>query len=140
MAWFTAGDIDDAIGRSVREAVAETPKVIAAAEERARKRVQAAYLHSGYTISDTAPSALAKSIAIALWITERYGASAGMSIPDNWRDMALILNGIWSGEYPDPDATVDTVGGIGGSRFSSTSETSTGGRPQRFNRSELKSW
>lgn len=142
MAWFTVADgyIDNAITTAVRQKVAPTTASFNDAELLARKRVQAAYLHSGYSLDNDSPTDLAKSIAKALWIIERYGSHAGMSVPQQWLDVASILNGIWSGEYPDPDSDPNTRDGIGGVKFSSTSETSTSGRPSRLSRSELDTW
>lgn len=142
MAWFTAGDgyVDQAIGTAVRRKVAPTTASFSNAEARVRAKVKAAYLHSGYSLSDTSPTDLAKSIALALWIKDRYGKQVGMVVDEDTLETASLLNGIWEGTFPDPDADPDTQDAIGGSKFSSTSETATSGRPARMSRSELDSW
>lgn len=140
MAWLTRDDINYAIGTAVALKVAPTTASFDAAETRARMKVRAAYLYAGYSLDNEHPTELAKHLAIGQWVLDRYGLQKGLVVPDAIADYINMLELVRRGELPDPDATVNTRDGIGGVKFSSTSQLMADGKPPRFSRDELRGW
>lgn len=136
MPWFTTQDVDDVVGRDVRQKICPDDRRFDVAEQKARISVRAAYQFAGYTLDDDNPTAMAKDIAVAYMIWERYGVEKGLDVPANILELVNRLEMVRRGTLPDPDATPDSRGGIGGVQAPPSSGTS--GRPQRFSRSELE--
>jgi hypothetical protein len=140
MAWFTTGDIDAMIGTAVRTKVAPSTASFNAAEGRARRKVRSVYLSRGYSISDSSPTELSKDLAKAQWVLDRYGLQKGLVVPQFIADQINMLEMVMSGDLPDPDATVNTRDGIGGSEFTDTSTSSDTSSPPVFNRLAMRRW
>jgi hypothetical protein len=140
MAWFTTGDIDAIIGTTTRTKVSPNTADFNAAEGRARRKVRSVYLSRGYSVSDAAPTELAKDLAKAQWVMDRYGLRKGLVIPQAIQDQINMLNMVLSGELPDPDASVETRDGIGGSKWTDTSTQSASGSPAVFSRGSMRRW
>lgn len=145
MAYFTSGEIDNALGIATRIALVGsatgTSSAFAQFEEWARSDVQSAALNAGYELDDTTTNAAIKRLSIAVWYSYAAGARKGMPIPDRIRDDLYRLEQLRVGEYRLPGVTPSSRDGVGGVKFSSTSTTATNGRVQYFSRSKLRySW
>lgn len=143
MAWFTAGEVDNAFTTATRIAIVGTATGTSSAfaqyEAWARGDVKSAAENAGYTLGDTTSNATVKRLAIAAWYSMAGGGRKGLPIPDRIKEDLYRLEQLREGNYRIPGLSPSERDGIGGVKFSSTSTTATNGRTQYFSRSKLKS-
>lgn len=145
MAFFTAGEVDNAITTATRVGLVGSATTAGSAfaqfEAWARGDVQSAALNAGYALGDTTTNDTVKRLSIAVWYSHAAGVRKGIEIPDRIKDDLYRLEQLRVGEYRLPGLTPSARDGIGGVKFSSTSTTATNGRVQYFSRSKLRySW
>ena len=143
MAWFTAGEVDNAITTATRLALVGsatgTNSSFAQHEAWARGDVQSAALNAGYELGDITTNATVKRLAIAAWYSMAAGARKGLPIPDRIKEDLYRLEGLRTGRYRLPGVSPSEQDGIGGVKFSAT--TGANGRAQVFSRKKLRySW
>lgn len=144
MAYFTSGEVDAAITTTTRIGLVGSATTTASSfgqyEKWARSDVQAAAQVAGYSLGDTTSNDTIKRLAIAKWYSLAASIRSGIPIPDEIREQLFRLEQLRLGQYPIPGLTPSSRDGVGGSKFSSQSETSTSGRTQFMSRSKLFGW
>jgi hypothetical protein len=138
MAWIDTDYVDNAIGSTVRSAIAPTAGVFNQWEAAARARVKEAASVAGYSLPDTTSSDQLKDLCLGVWIVLTYAGRKGLRVPEQYRDVFYRLDLIANGKARLVDYTPSSRDGIGGSSFSATSGTNA--RPQQFSRSKLSNW
>lgn len=141
MAWFTSGEVDQAITTATRIALVGTSTATSSAfrtfEAWARADVTAAAANAGYSLATTTTNQAIKRLGISAWYSFAASTRKGLALPDRVKGDLFIIEELRAGRYRIPGATPSAQDGVGGVDFSETSGTS--GRTQYFSRSKLRS-
>lgn len=140
MAYLTAGYLDLIIGTATRTALAANTAAVSAFEKLARAEVQAAAQVAGYSIGNTSTNDMVQWLTAAEWFRLAGGLKKGIVVPDAVQVALEDLKLVREGKKPIPGLTPSTEDGIGGTKFSDTSETSSSARVQYFSRSKMTTW
>ena len=140
MAYVDSAYLDLLIGTATRTALAANTAAVTAFEKLARAEVQAAAQVAGYTISNTSTNDMVQWLAAAQWFRFAGGLKKGLNVPEAVQIAINDLELVRKGEKPIPGLSPSTEDGIGGTKFSETSEDSETSRPQYFSRAKLSSW
>lgn len=138
MAWIDTDYVDNAIGSTVRSAIAPSGAVFTQLEAQARARVKEAASVAGYSLPDTTSSDQLKDLCLGVFILLTYAQRKGLRVPEQYRDTFYRLDMIANGKARLVDYTPSSRDGVGGSTFSATSGTDA--RTQQLSRSKLTQW
>ncbi len=139
MAFLTTGYVDACIGTATRQALANT-SAFAIYEKQARAEVQAAAQVAGYSIGNTSTNDMVQWLAMGQWFVFAGAQKKGLEPTESIQRALDSLELVRTGKKPIPGLSADTEDGVGGTKFSDTSETSTSARVQYFSRAKLSSW
>ncbi len=140
MAFLTAGYIDQAIGTATRVALAANTAAVLFFEKLARAEVQAAAQVAGYSLGNTSTNDMVQWLALAQWFRLAGGLKKGLVVPDAVQVAIEDLQLVREGKKPIPGISPSTEDGIGGTKFSESSDTSESARVQYFSRAKLSTW
>jgi hypothetical protein len=132
--------VDSAIGTSLRGALAPSTAAFNIYEKQARAAVQAAAQVAGYSIGNTSTNDMVQLLTLGQWFFFAAGMRKGIETPPAIQASIDKLAEVRDGRWPLPGLSPSTEDGVGGSKFSDTSETSTASRHAYFSRDKLRTW
>jgi len=146
MAILTSGDVDRAIGTATRIALVGTASSAGSAfsqyEKQARAVVTAKAQLKGYSIATNSTNDFVRLLVLGQWYFFAGGMRKGLEVPAAIANAINLLDEVAreKNALPIPGLDADTEDGIGGSKFSVTTEGSTNARVQFFARSKMTTW
>lgn len=137
---LTSGYVDLAITTARRVALVGsatgTGSAFAQYEKMARATVASKAAVKGYSIATNSTNDMVRLLCLGQWYFWAAGYRKGMEVPPTIKESMSMLEDVEKG-MPIAGLTPDTEDGIGGTKASATTGTSTSGRAQRFSRAKL---
>ncbi len=140
MAWITSGYMDKFIGATTRAALdASDSDTFDQYEEQARAIVQMFIEPQGYVdVGTTTTNVTLQLLCASHWYLLAASAKKGLEIPEAVKTGLALANAVFEGRMPIPGLDSNPADGVGGVKASSTSETSSAGRPRRWDRYSIR--
>ena len=141
-AYITQTFIDNHIGADVRAALFDDGfgfqvAIQTALINTASAIIKAAAQNAGYDPGDSTTNDLIMIATFGVFLQLAHGRK-GLPVPEQFAAAITLADGIRNGQIPLPDTDPDTLGGVGGIKFTDSSSTTSTGKPPIFTRDNLK--
>lgn len=143
MAWVDSTYLGNALGTSLRDALFPSSDVIDQYELTARATVCSVMQYAGYAApsvtltSGTVTSGFLQKLLVAIMCRDAAAIRKGITLPSAVSEGLVMLDQVYQRKLPIPGLEPEAEHGYGGVRFSPTSASATGARPQIMSRDAL---